>query len=80
MGPDFELFWSMCNYVSEKCSLDLKISREPEVTIRIRKCIGNGASAFVYEASLLDNLEGADATQPLYTKLKAAGKVSVKVF
>lgn len=47
MGPDFDLFWSMCNYTSPKCSLDMVVQDEPQVTVRVNKCIGHGAASFV---------------------------------
>lgn len=78
-GPDFGLFWSMCNYAGPKCSLDLVVQKDPAVAVRVSKCIVNGALTFIYEASLVPDPEGSGASSPLYGKLEALERFVVKI-
>lgn len=79
IGRDFGLFWSMCNHVKRKCSLDLLVKRTPDVAVRVKRCIGHGTSLFVYDASLVADDANEEAPDPLYAKLKAIGNFALKV-
>lgn len=79
MGPDFGLFWAMCNHSSPKCSLVLAVQDEPKVTVRVSKCIGNGVSSFVYEGSLVEDSAIAGSGDQVYSTLLAAGRFAVKI-
>ena len=79
MGPDFDLFWAICNYASPRCSLDVQVSKAPKFNVRAKRCIGNGVSSFVYEASLVKSLAVKRSHDPLYEKLEAIGKFAFKI-
>lgn len=79
MGPDFSLFWAMCNHVSPKCSLDVLVQEEPKVTVRVKRCIGNGLSSFVYEAHLVSIPVAKGNDNSLYTELDTNGPFVIKI-
>lgn len=79
MGTDFGLFWAMCNYSGPKCSLEVVVQEEPLVTVRVSRCIGHGASSFVYEASLAENSVAVQDEASVYSKLKALNGFAIKI-
>lgn len=76
MSPDFKLFWSMCNYAGPKQSLKVVVKDEPQIAVQVQRCIGHGASSFVYEAVLVEEPVVQD---PLYLELKTLKKFALKI-
>lgn len=76
MGPDFDLFWAMCNYVGPKRSLEVVVKSDPPVTVRVTKCIGHGASSFVYEAVTAGEAFPHDS---VYSQLQALERFAIKI-
>lgn len=80
MGPDFALFWKLCTYKPlSPFSLDLQLPTAPGVVVSVEKCIGHGASSFVYQGSLVESPTLADSITSLYLQLEAAGNFAIKI-
>ena len=79
MGPDFGLFWAMCNHVSAKCPLEVTVQEEPQVVVRVKRCIGHGVSSLVYEASLVPNPAIKTSDDRVYAELERLGKFAIKI-
>lgn len=79
-GADFKLFWTLCSYVSpQPVLLELQVLSQPAVSVKIGRCIGNGASSFVYEASLIPSAKAKSKKDPLYRHLEALENFVLKI-
>lgn len=80
MGPDFGLFWQLCTYKPlPPLPLDLQLPSAPGITVRVERCIGHGASSFVYQGSLVTSSVMKKSRDRTYLNLEAGRMLAIKV-